>query len=76
LTHLSNDVNHLGLQGGDFAGREAGLAEPGSEGGAAGFELLPLERAEGIAGDGPGVRGRARHEQGGEHGLGFGRLGS
>ena len=76
LTHLSNDVNHLRLQGGDFAGREAGLAEPGGEGGAACFELLPVQRAEGVAGDGPGVCGRARHEEGGEHGLGFGRLGS
>ena len=75
LTHLANDVNHLSLQDGDFARREAGLAESRGEGGAAVCELLPVERAEGIAGDGPGVRGRTPHEKGGEHGLGFDRLG-
>ena len=48
LTHFSNDVNHLSLQGGDFVGRKAGLAESGGEGVAAADELAT---AEGFVGD-------------------------
>ena len=45
------------------------MAKPRGEGGAAGFKLLPVQRTERVAGDGSGVRGRAPHEQSGEHGL-------
>jgi hypothetical protein len=64
LTDLLHNVNNLGLQTGHFGGWQAGLAEAGREGVAAGLELVATQGAEGVPGDGAGLGRGPVHEKG------------